>query len=323
MEEQVMDTPIESQDTGDTELYDVDDIATAFGADEVEGDSDADGGSAEQPSEPESPAGETEGEGQAENPEPVVEIPQPEGWEEAMWKGLTPEVQNHINSRIQEHAKALAAAEQAQVELRAKQEEYTIKTNSEMQQALTTMKQVIEGEYGQINWQELAQNDPASYVRLQQMYGARMQAIQQIQRNITAQAQAYQQERAQAEQKALNNEYNVVLPEIKAMIGSSFNSKSYAAEIANYMVGQGVPREVVNNVSKGYELKFVTKAMLYDKMMAQRAAAAQKVAQAPKVTAPAGQTMAEANSGKRGKALANLNNHPDSVDALTALFEVL
>lgn len=316
MEEQVMDTPVEeTQDTGD--LYDIDAITDVF-----------DEGSSEEPAEEIGTDEQNEPEPDAGEQQPVQEvevsaIPQPEGWDESMWKGLSPEVQIHINERIQAHAQALAAQEKAQAELRAQHEQYTLKTNSEMQQALTTMKQVIEGEYGQINWQELANSDPATYVKLQQMYQQRMGAIQQIQRNITEQANQYRAAREQQAAVALDNEYKAVLPEIKAMMGSGFNGKNYAAEISNYMLSQGVPKEAINSVTNGYELKLATKAMLYDKILSQRSAAAQKVAQAPKVAAPTTGNVAEANQGKRSKALSALNRNPDSIDALTSLFENL
>ena len=131
----------------------------------------------------------------------------------------------------------------------------------------------------------------------------------------------YEAERAQEAQKAMTAEFAQVQPEIKALIGAAFDGKTFAADMAQYMASQGCPARVINGLSKGYEVKLIAKAMLFDKMMTNRAAAAKKVAEAPKVQAPRGAVPAD--NSRAAKARALLNKNPDSTDALAAVFEAM
>ena len=110
-----------------------------------------------------------------------------------------------------------------------------------------------------------------------------------------------------------------VHPEIRALVGAGFDGRTFASDMAAYMQEQGCPAEVINGLSKAYEVKLVAKAMLYDRLMARRAAAVRKVAEAPKVQEPRG--AAPANTGRAVRARALLNRNPNSTDALAALFE--
>lgn len=307
----------------DSGVYDVDAIADMLGGedvgevesqDDVESmsDSDADDG-AEVPSD-----GESSSEAQTEGD---PEIPMPEGWEDAMWQGLAPEVRSAVHAREQAHAQAMAQVQAEQQAEKQKQEQFAIAANAQLQQALATMRQIVEGEYGSVDWASLAQSDPATYIKLQQAYNSRMGAIQRIQQGVAQQVKQYEAARAQDVQKSMAAEFAQVQPEIKALIGAGFDGKTFASDMAQYMASQGCPAQVINGLSKGYEIKFIAKAMLYDKMMTNRAAAAKKVAEAPKVQAPRG--AAPADNSRAAKARALLNKHPDSTDALAAVFEAM
>ena len=63
--------------------------------------------------------------------------------------------------------------------------------------------------------------------------------------------------------------------------------------------------------------------MLYDRFAAQRAKAAQKVAEAPKVTRPSGSAKDSTGSDRLKKAMQLLSKNPNSVDAAAAVFENL
>lgn len=252
-------------------------------------------------------------------PEPVM----PEGWEEGMWQGLTPETRAKIAEQVTAHASQLASERQAMANLKAAQQQFAVQANAQLQQALTTMQQVIEGEFRQVDWNGLAASDPASYVQLQRMYNDRMAAVQSIQQGIARQVQAMQQQRAQEEAQRLHTEFDAVLPEIKAMVGAGFDGKKFAGEVADYLLKAGFPPEAVNGISRGHELKTAVKAMLYDKLSAQRAKAAAKVAEAPKVSQPRGSAKDSGGNDRLKKAMSYLAKNPNSVDAAAAVFENL
>lgn len=295
-------------------MYDADEIADAILAD----------GQQDEPAA--QPAQEDSGEGAQEPSEEEIAAPEPvmpEGWEEALWQAATPEIRARVAEQVRSSAEAIAAEKRAMADMKQKQEAFAVEANAQLQQALTTMQQVIEGEFRQIDWNGLAASDPASYVQLQRMYNDRMAAVQQIQQGITRQVQAYRQQRAQEDAARLRAEYEAVLPEIKALVGAGYDGKKFVGEVTEYLQKQGFPAEAVSGITRGHELKTVVKAMLYDRLSAQRAKAAQKVAEAPKVTQPRGTAKDSTGNDRLKKAMSFLAKNPNSTDAAAAVFENL
>lgn len=323
MSEEIQEQTVETAPAEDSGVYDVDGIAAMFSESGEESADAAEDGAEGEGQESEG-AGEDAQEPSAgdESEESLPEVPMPEGFDAEAWGALPGGVKSAIHEREQAHAAALAKAADEQKAVKAEQEKFAIAANAQIQQALATMKQIVEGEYGSVDWNSLAQSDPAAYIKLQQAYNARMGAIQRVQQGVAQQVKQYEDERAQEAQKAIAAEFAQVQPEIKALMGAGFDGKSFAADMAKYMQEQGCPPEVIGGLSKGYEVKMIAKAMLYDRMQAQRAAAAKKVAEAPKVQKPHGAASAE-NDGRAQKARAMLNKNPNSVDALAAVFEAM
>ncbi len=305
-------------DAGSDEgVYEVDDIVEMFSDGEGETDTEnsqaeaVDAGSDAEDQEPSEP--------NEDDQETAPDVPMPEGWEDTVWQGLTPEARNAVHAREQAHAQAMVKAEQEKQVVLQQREQFAIAANAQIQQALATMKQIVEGEYGGVDWNGLAQSDPATYIKLQQAYNARMGAIQRVQQGLAQATKQYEAQRAQEAQKAMAAEFAQVQPEIKALIGAGFDSKTFASDVARYMQEQGCPAEVINGLTRGYEVKLIAKAMLYDKLMTQRASAAKKIAEAPKVQAPRGAVSAD--NSRAAKARALLNKNPNSTDALASLLE--
>ena len=323
MSEEIKEQTVETAPAEDSGVYDVDGIAAMF-SDDGEESEDAAGEGTEGEGEESEGTGEDAQEPSAgdESEESLPEVPMPEGFDAEAWGALPGGVKSAIHEREQAHAAAMAKAADEQKAVKAEQEKFAIAANAQIQQALATMKQIVEGEYGSVDWNSLAQSDPAAYIKLQQAYNARMGAIQRVQQGVAQQVKQYEAERAQEAQKAIAAEFAQVQPEIKALMGAGFDGKAFAADMAKYMQEQGCPPEVIGGLSKGYEVKMIAKAMLYDRMQAQRAAAAKKVAEAPKVQKPHGAASAE-NDGRAQKARAMLNKNPNSVDALAAVFEAM
>ena len=79
----------------------------------------------------------------------------------------------------------------------------------------------------------------------------------------------------------------------------------------------------ISGIGRGYMLELATKAMLYDKGLGVRQAAAAKVADAPKVQAPNGSGPADGDGARLKAARAHLNKNPNSTEALAALFDAM
>lgn len=258
----------------------------------------------------------------AEEVQDAPEYPMPEGWEEAMWQGATPELRGKVDSMVKAHADALAVKEKAMREAEAKHRAEVMKANSEMQNSLNIMRSVVEGEFRNVDWKELAKSDPALYVELQQQYQQRMGAIQQMQKNVAQQSEQVAQAQVAEAQAEMQTELATVLPKVKALMGAGYNGEKYRAELAQYLEKSGVPSVAINSITKGYELELATKAMLWDKQQAAREAAAAKVASAPAVQTPRG-GVSDNGGDKLKNARARVERNPNDVDAIAALFEAM
>ena len=252
--------------------------------------------------------------------EGLADVPMPEGFEEALWSALSPEARSAVHSREQAHAAELSQARQKEQAARQREEQFAVAANAELQHALAAMKQIVEAEYGSVDWNALAERDPAAFVKLRQACASRMDAVRRVQERVTQAARRYEAERAAQASRAMADEFARVQPELRALMGAGFNGRTFAANLAEYMKEQGCPPSAVNGLTKGYEVKLVAKAMLYDALAARRAAAVKKVADAPSVRPPRA-SAADPHSARASRARDALARHPDSTDALAALFE--
>ena len=268
----------------------------------------------------EKPEGEkAEGEEQA---KPADDIPMPEGADKAAWDALTPEARSFVNTREQAHARALGEARMQAQAIAQDRQMFAEAANAQINQALEAMKGITEADYAGIDWQALAQQDPATYVQLQQGYNQRMAQIQGITQQLQATAKAWQERRAAERAVRMKQEFQAVEPTIKALVGDGYDGAKTRDDIVSYLREQGVPDRVMKNLSHGYELALITKAMLYDRMQAARATAQKKVAEAPVVQAPSGRQPVDGDS-RQSKAMSALRRNPNSTDALADAFAAL
>lgn len=300
-------------------LDSVDDIVSA-----LDGDDNAAGGNAGDETEPkpgEQPdndgqAGSDERDGQPAAPTEPAEVPMPEGFNADTWGKLAPDARSAVHAMAEAHAQAIAQERQTVLNERADRDNQINAAATLLGQANQLIDELAKAEYSGINWQALSEQNPAEYIRMAREVQKRTDAVQALGARIRQTAQAIEAKRAQEYQQALSAEYQTVEPKIRALIGDGYDGKTYTAEVYKYMKDAGVPDRAINSLSKGYELELVTKAMLYDKMAKARAAAAQKVAEAPKVQAPSG--VKDDTASVQKQAFARFYKNPNSTDALAA-----
>ena len=299
-------------------LDSVDDIVSALdGDDNAAGDNS--GENAPKPDDRPDDAGqngEGEGQGQPAAPTEPAEIPMPEGFSADTWGKLAPDARSAVHAMAEAHAQAIAQERQTVLTERADRDNQINAAGTLLNNANQLLQMITDAEYRGIDWAQLSQTDPASYVQLSRQYAQRREAIQQLGARVRQTAQAVAAKRAQEYQQNLSAEYQTVEPKIRALIGDGYDGKKYTAEVYQYMKDAGIPDKAINSLSKGYELELVTKAMLYDKMGKARAAAAQKVAEAPKVQAPSG--VRDDTASVQKQAFARFYKNPNSTDALAA-----
>ena len=302
-----------------TPLESVDDIASA-----LNGDDNAAGGNTGDETEPkpgEQPddAGQNgggEGQGQPAAPTEPAEVPMPEGFNADTWGKLAPDARSAVHAMAEAHAQAITQERQTVLNERADRDNQINAAAALLGQANQLIEAIVNAEYSGVDWQALSEQNPSEYIRMAREVQKRTDAVQALGARIRQTAQAVAAKRAQEYQQSLSAEYQTVEPKIRALIGDGYDGKTYTAEVYKYMKDAGVPDKAINSLSKGYELELVTKAMLYDKMAKVRAAAAQKVAEAPKVQTPSG--VKDDTASVQKQAFARFYKNPNSTDALAA-----
>jgi hypothetical protein len=260
--------------------------------------------------------GEGEGQGQPAAPTEPAEVPMPEGFNADTWGKLAPEARSAVHAMAEAHAQAIAQERQTVLTERADRDNQINAAAALLGQANQLIDELAKAEYAGIDWQALSEQNPSEYIRMAREVQKRTDAVRALGARIQQTAQAVAAKRAQEYQQNLSAEYQTVEPKIRALIGDGYDGKAYTAEVYQYMKDAGVPDKAINSLSKGYELELVTKAMLYDRMAKARAAAAQKVAEAPKVQAPSG--VKDESASVQKQAFARFYKNPNSTDALAA-----
>ena len=260
--------------------------------------------------------GEGEGQGQSAAPAEPAEVPMPEGFNADAWGKLAPDARSAVHAMAEAHAQALAQERQTVLTERADRDSQINAAAALLGQANQLIDELVKAEYAGIDWQALSEQNPSEYIRMAREVQKRTDAVQALGARIRQTTQAVAAKRAQEYQQNLSAEYQTVEPKIRALIGDGYDGKTYTAEVYQYMKDAGIPDKAINSLSKGYELELVTKAMLYDRMAKARAAAAQKVADAPKVQAPSG--VKDDTASVQKQAFARFYKNPNSTDALAA-----
>lgn len=251
-----------------------------------------------------------------------ADIPMPEGFEEKAWGALTPEARQAVHGMAMAQAQALAQERQAGAAVRGERDRQINAAGALLANANQLLQAVTDAEYAGIDWQTLSQTDPASYVQLSRQYAQRKEAIQQLGERVRQAAQAVQAQRQAEYQQSLQNEMAAVVPRLKALLGAEFSAPKFAQEAAQYLAGQGVPAEAIGQISKGYEVELIAKAMAYDRMAGTRRMAEQKMADAPKVEAGGRSVNGEEGAAlKRARAI--LKHNTRSTQALADVLGAL
>ena len=213
------------------------------------------------------------------------DVPMPEGFEEKVWSTLPQEARQAVHGMAVAQAQALAQERQASASVRSERDRQINAAGDLLANANQLLQMITDAEYAGIDWGKLSQTDPTSYVQLSRQYAQRKEAIQQLGERVRQAAQAVQAQRKAEYQQSLQNEMAAVEPRLKALLGAGFSAPKFAQEAAQYLAGQGVPMAAIGQISKGYEVELIAKAMAYDRMAGTRRMAEQKMADAPKVEA--------------------------------------
>lgn len=125
-----------------------------------------------------------------------------------------------------------------------------------------------------VNWADLAENNPAEYVKQQEAYKRDAALIQQAaQQNERAQAEANDRAK-KAHQEARRTEHEKLAKDLPEYFGKPDVAQKTYDELSDYLVNkQGVPADRIQNIFESFVVRIALNSMLYDKAQAARASA--------------------------------------------------
>jgi hypothetical protein len=174
-------------------------------------------------------------------------------------------------------------------EAKAKEQEVlrtVTETQQQAQQQLVALQQLVLSaaapELQNVNWQQLAMEDPARYVQLQ----AKQQQLSQVLGAIQAEQQKLSEQQkqtiAQQREQALKHSLDYLSKEIKG-----FNLKEAAPKLRDVGKQYGFSDEELSQITDGRAIHLLYDAMQWRSLQSAKPKALQKVAEAPKVIKPA------------------------------------
>ncbi len=159
-------------------------------------------------------------------------------------------------------------------------------TTQQAQQQLQALRQLVIAtnapELQNVNWQQLAMEDPARYVQLQ----AKQQQLSQVLGHIEAENQTLEQQRQatiqQQREQALKHSQDYLSKELPGV-----NLKEVAPKLKDVGRKYGFSDEELSSITDGRAVRLLYDAMQFQALQASKPKALQKVVEAPKVLKPA------------------------------------
>lgn len=268
----------------------------------------------EEPSEAEEPATTAEDEAPPEAAEAA-----PSSWgkdAQEVFAKLPPEIKAEVVKRETEREAFVNRKAQEAAQSRKEAAALHGYATQELSQVLGMASAAIEGEFSGIDWPALKQQDPALATRLEGMRQERLAAVERAMEHQRILQEAGQRKYLADLDGHLRAEAQNAIGKIGAIVGDGFESGQWKNEAAQYLTGMGAPPEHINGLSHTYQLELVAKAMQYDRMKKDAAAAQAKIADAPKVMAPKGGGAAETGGAQKKAAMDRLRRDPNSLEAV-------
>jgi hypothetical protein len=185
----------------------------------------------------------------------------------------------------------------------------------QLQELQNVLLETVAPDLKDVNWNDLAKNDPFKYVELRNradQITSTLSKIQQQQTELTAKQQTEQKE---ANLKVAAKTLEKLSAEIPGWSPTLYQSLLKSGEAVGYK------HEEVANWIDDRAIRLLHKAYLYDQLKSDKPAADKKVVVAPKVVKPGAAstaTQAQSRYGEAMKRLGNSGRIEDAADAIRA-----
>lgn len=191
--------------------------------------------------------------------------------------------QAHLSRRENEAAELRKSLETETAQARQARETFTRQLN----EVLPALGQQLQGKWANVDWVKLSKDAPADYVALKAEYDHDLNIWHQAQAQKSALDKQQQEENQKLESTRIEEQEKLLLEKIPAWADTSAGVKEFG-EIRQYLREEGVPANVVGQLSDAIQINIARKARLYDLAQARltKPAAATTAATPPKVMKP-------------------------------------
>lgn len=192
----------------------------------------------------------------------------------------------------QEAQKAAAARQQYEQQRQQMASAWEQKVR-EAANTLTIAEQQVVGEFQQIDWNGLREQDPAEWAARRQLFQERMNNLEASKRELASKWQQQQQQQQQEQQQQIGQILETERQELLRSLPEWANEETATAErsaLSQYLRSSGFNHDEVNSVADHRLVLMARKAMLYDKEMAGASAAKKRVVKIGKKTVSPGTT---------------------------------
>jgi hypothetical protein len=261
--------------------------------------------------------------------EPAPAIDPPQSWkadEKTAWAKLPPDVQAIVARREGERDRYISTRSQEMAEERRASAEARLSERGEYKQNLEKLLFVAAPEaekFTQIDWQRLAAENPADYVRLTAERDALRGRIASIQGEIQ---RIDYQSNAEREQQfgQFRQEQAQLLAAKLPVYADAERGPKFVRELTDYLQTQGFTPQELAAVVDHRAIILAEKAMRADRAAAARNGANTQKAPPPRVQQPGTKQRSDTSAGqRRNNKLAALERSGSEKDAVAYLLEIL
>lgn len=208
------------------------------------------------------------------------------------------QLQGHVDAKAREAAEIHRHAQE-----RAQQfEAYAQQQAQQFAHILQSAQQVIAGEFGSVNWDELSRNDPVGYVEKRHQYEQRMGQLQQIHARAQQEAANFVQAQNYRQQQTLMAEAQRLVQLVPEWTNETVRN-SETAQMREWLSKKGASPETIAGIRDAALVASLRVAMLSEANQSKTAAVEKKVRAAPKLVKPGQATTAGEKNAEGLRAL--------------------
>lgn len=223
------------------------------------------------------------------------------------------QLEGHVNKKSMELSEKAKKLEEA---FNAKQEEAQ-KRLADLDLGAQLVQKHLLGKWQSTNWDALRQDDPVEFASQWAAYQSDMQSLNHLYQSVQGEKERTSGESRQQLQAAVAEQQAQLIDKLPSWSDADV-AKRETAEIRQYLEGTGYTEKEIAGIYDHRAVLMARKAMLFDKLQAEKPGVTNKVRTAPKKPAPGSPAARGANKTRRQSDTRKTLKRSGSVDDAVA-----